>query len=51
MLIAFSVAPTVTDNPDAEMADAVTEVHLASGPAPRPLAALPLVESLEAVPG
>src|SRR5699024_12090875 len=25
MLIAFSVAPTVTDNPDAEMADAVTE--------------------------
>ena len=25
MLIAFSVAPAVTDSPDAEMADAVTE--------------------------
>lgn len=25
MIVAFSVAPTVTDNPDAEMADAVTE--------------------------
>ncbi len=25
MIIAFSVAPAVTDNPDAEMADAVTE--------------------------
>jgi uncharacterized alpha-E superfamily protein len=31
------------------LADAVTELHLTSGPAPRPLAAVPLVDSLEAV--
>ena len=33
----------------ARVADAITEVHLTTGPQPRPLAALPLVESLEAV--
>jgi uncharacterized circularly permuted ATP-grasp superfamily protein/uncharacterized alpha-E superfamily protein len=31
----------------ARVAEAVTEVHLTTGPPPRPLAALPLVESLE----
>jgi uncharacterized circularly permuted ATP-grasp superfamily protein/uncharacterized alpha-E superfamily protein len=33
----------------ARVAEAVTEVHLTTGPAPRPLEALSLVESLEAV--